>query len=95
MFRLFMRLVLVLSHILVMHGTFRMQTVADAAQQTTKVIDEAKPIATSTVQTISSAEPAVILATGGALVIAYLLLPPVLSVISFNLRGYQGNLPIL
>lgn len=72
-----------------------MQTVADAAQQTTKVIDEAKPIATSTVQTISSAEPAVILATGGALVIAYLLLPPVLSAISFNLRGYQGNLPIL
>lgn len=72
-----------------------MQTVADAAQQTTKVIDEAKPIATSTVQTISAAEPVVILATGGALVIAYFLLPPVLSAISFNLRGYKGRLPIL
>lgn len=70
-----------------------MQTVADAAQQTTKVIDVAKPIATSTVETIFSAEPAVILGTGGALVIAYLLLPPIFSVISFNLRGYQGNLP--
>ncbi|XP_047943791.1 calcium sensing receptor, chloroplastic [Salvia hispanica] len=68
------------------------KTVADAAQQTTKVIDEAKPIATSTVQTISAAEPVVILATGGALVIAYFLLPPVLSAISFNLRGYQGFL---
>ncbi|KAG6411166.1 hypothetical protein SASPL_129242 [Salvia splendens] len=68
------------------------KTVADAAQQTTKVIDEAKPIATSTVQTISAAEPVVILATGGALVIAYFLLPPILSAISFNLRGYKGFL---
>ncbi|KAL0380641.1 UNVERIFIED_CONTAM: Calcium sensing receptor, chloroplastic [Sesamum angustifolium] len=40
------------------------KTVADAAQQTTKVIDEAKPIATSTVETISSAEPAVLLGAG-------------------------------
>ncbi|EYU38155.1 hypothetical protein ABFS82_04G140900 [Erythranthe guttata] len=68
------------------------KTVADAAQQTTKVIDEAKPLATSTVETISSAEPVVILATGGALVVAYLLLPPILSAISFNLRGFQGQL---
>ncbi|KAI3463847.1 hypothetical protein Pfo_020510 [Paulownia fortunei] len=68
------------------------KTVADAAQQTTKVIDEAKPIATSTVETISSAEPAVVLATGGALVVAYLLLPPIFSAISFSLRGYQGDL---
>ncbi|GFP84539.1 calcium sensing receptor chloroplastic [Phtheirospermum japonicum] len=65
------------------------KTVADAAQQTTKLIDEAKPIAASTVETISSAEPAVILGTGGALFIAYLILPPVFSVISFSLRGYQ------
>lgn len=56
------------------------------------MIDEAKPIATSTVETISSAEPAVVLATGGALVIAYLLLPPIFSAISFSLRGYQGKL---
>ncbi|KAL7114786.1 hypothetical protein ACP275_04G143400 [Erythranthe tilingii] len=68
------------------------KTVADAAQQTTRVIDEAKPLATSTVETISSAEPVVILATGGALVVAYLLLPPILSAISFNFRGYQGQL---
>ncbi|KAK4426921.1 Calcium sensing receptor, chloroplastic [Sesamum alatum] len=68
------------------------KTVADAAQQTTKMIDEAKPIATSTVETISSAEPAVILGAGGALVIAYLLLPPVFSAISFSFRGYRGEL---
>ncbi|KAL2234884.1 calcium sensing receptor, chloroplastic [Sesamum indicum] len=68
------------------------KTVADAAQQTTKMIDEAKPIATSTVETISSAEPAVILGAGGALVIAYFLLPPVFSAISFSFRGYQGEL---
>lgn len=67
------------------------KTVADAAQQTTKVIDEAKPIATSTVQTISSAEPSVILGAGGALVIAYFLIPPVISAISYSLRGYQGD----
>lgn len=68
------------------------KTVADAAQQTTKVIDGAKPIATSTVETISSAEPIVILGAGGALLLAYLLLPPVFSAISFSLRGYQGDL---
>ncbi|KAG8387952.1 hypothetical protein BUALT_Bualt02G0074700 [Buddleja alternifolia] len=68
------------------------KTVADAAQQTTKVIDGAKPIATSTVETISSAEPVVILGTGGALILAYLVLPPVFSAISFSLRGYQGDL---
>ncbi|KAL0396911.1 UNVERIFIED_CONTAM: Calcium sensing receptor, chloroplastic [Sesamum calycinum] len=68
------------------------KTVADAAQQTTKVIDEAKPIATSTVETISSAEPAVLLGAGGALVVAYFLLPPVFSAISFSFRGYQGEL---
>ncbi|KAL8478737.1 hypothetical protein ACS0TY_030571 [Phlomoides rotata] len=68
------------------------KTVLGAAQQTTKVIDEAKPIASSTVKTISSAEPIVILGTGGALVIAYFLLPPIVSTISFNLRGYQGDL---
>lgn len=71
-----------------------MQTVADAAQQTTKVINEAQPIATSTVKTISSAEPVVILGAGGAFVIAYLLLPPIVSAISFNLRGYQGKSPL-
>ncbi|XP_051116776.1 calcium sensing receptor, chloroplastic [Andrographis paniculata] len=68
------------------------KTVADAAEQTTRVIGEAKPIATSTVQTISSAEPAVILGTGGALVIVYFLIPPIFSAISFSLRGYQGDL---
>uniref|UniRef100_A0A2N9F3M1 Uncharacterized protein n=1 Tax=Fagus sylvatica TaxID=28930 RepID=A0A2N9F3M1_FAGSY len=65
------------------------KTVTDAAQQTTKIIEEAKPIASSTVETISSAEPVVIVGTAGALFLAYLLLPPIWSVISYSLRGYK------
>ncbi|CAJ1944294.1 unnamed protein product [Sphenostylis stenocarpa] len=68
------------------------KTVVDAAQQTTKVIDVAKPIASSTVETISSSDPTVIAGTAGALFVAYLLIPPIWSVISFNLRGYKGDL---
>ncbi|XP_073035150.1 calcium sensing receptor, chloroplastic [Primulina eburnea] len=68
------------------------KTVVDAAQQTTQVIVKAKPVAVSTAETILSAEPSVILGTGGALVLAYFLLPPVFSAISFKFRGYQGDL---
>ncbi|KAJ0440912.1 putative Rhodanese-like domain, calcium sensing receptor, plant [Helianthus annuus] len=68
------------------------KTVADAAQQTGKVIQDAKPIASTTVETISSADPTTIAVTGGVIVLAYFLLPPVFSVISFNLRGYKGEL---
>ncbi|KAI4341484.1 hypothetical protein MLD38_026203 [Melastoma candidum] len=65
------------------------KTLADAAQQTTKVIEGAKPIASSAVQTISTSEPTVIVATAGALFLTYLALPSIWSAISFNLRGYQ------
>ncbi|KAI7731320.1 hypothetical protein M8C21_027134 [Ambrosia artemisiifolia] len=68
------------------------KTLADAAEQTGKVIQDAKPIASTTVQTIASADPTTIAVTGGAVVLAYFLLPPVFSVISFNLRGYKGEL---
>lgn len=68
-----------------------LQTVVDAAQQTSKVIEGAKPIATSTVETISSTDPAVIAVAGGTLFLAYLLLPPVFSALSFSFRGYKGN----
>lgn len=68
------------------------KTVADVAQQTTKVIEGAKPMAFSTVETISSSDPLALVATGGALFLAYLLLPPVWSAITFNLRGYKGDL---
>ncbi|KAK9278578.1 hypothetical protein L1049_028150 [Liquidambar formosana] len=68
------------------------KTVAGAAQQTTKVIEEAKPIASSTVETISSADPVVVVGTAGVLFLAYLLFPPIWSAISFSLRGYQGEL---
>ncbi|XP_076947688.1 calcium sensing receptor, chloroplastic-like [Bidens hawaiensis] len=68
------------------------KTVVDAAEQTGKVIQEAKPIASTTVETISSADPTTIAVTGGVLVLAYFLLPPVFSLISFNFRGYKGDL---
>ncbi|TQD80766.1 hypothetical protein C1H46_033683 [Malus baccata] len=68
------------------------QTVADAAGQTTEAVEEAKPVASSTIQTISSADPIVIAGTAGALFLAYFLLPPVWSALSFSLRGYQGSL---
>ncbi|XP_059453780.1 calcium sensing receptor, chloroplastic [Corylus avellana] len=68
------------------------KTVADAAQQTTKVIEGAKPIASSTIEKISTTDPVVIVGTAGALFLTYLLLPPIWSIISFGLRGYQGDL---
>ncbi|KAM7473708.1 hypothetical protein LguiB_020951 [Lonicera macranthoides] len=51
------------------------------------------PIASSTVETITSADPAVLAGSGGALFLAYLLPPHVWSNISFSLRGYKGELP--
>ncbi|KAK2357681.1 calcium sensing receptor, chloroplastic [Trifolium repens] len=68
------------------------KTVADAAQQTTQAIEGAKPIASSTIQTISTSDPTVIAGTAGALFVAYLLFPPIWSAISFNFRGYKGDL---
>lgn len=67
------------------------QTLGDAAQQSTKVIEAAKPIASSTFETISSAEPLTLAGSAGALFLAYILFPPIWSAISFNLRGYQGK----
>ncbi|OMO60951.1 hypothetical protein CCACVL1_23796 [Corchorus capsularis] len=67
------------------------KTAADAAQQSTKVIEAAKPIASSTFETITS-EPITIAGTAGALFVAYLLLPPIWSAISYGLRGYKGDL---
>lgn len=71
-----------------------MQTVADAAQQTTKVIERAKPIALSTVETISSTDPVTIVEAGGALFLVYLLFPPIWSAVSYSLRGFKGKLTL-
>uniref|UniRef100_A0A0D3A8L2 Rhodanese domain-containing protein n=1 Tax=Brassica oleracea var. oleracea TaxID=109376 RepID=A0A0D3A8L2_BRAOL len=68
------------------------KTVTDVAQQTTKAIEDARPIASSTMETISAADPSVVVVAAGAAFIAYLLLPPVWSAISFNFRGYKGDL---
>ncbi|XP_059640026.1 calcium sensing receptor, chloroplastic [Cornus florida] len=68
------------------------KTVAGAAQKTTKIIEDVKPIASSTVETISSADPIVIVGTAGALFLTYLLFPPIWSAVSFSLRGFKGEL---
>lgn len=59
-------------------------------QQTSKVIEGAKPIASATMETITSSDPSVIAISAGALFIAYLFLPPIWSVVTFNFRGYKG-----
>ncbi|KAL3512318.1 hypothetical protein ACH5RR_025035 [Cinchona calisaya] len=68
------------------------KTVSNVAQQTTKVIEDAKPIASSAVETISSADPITVVYAGGSLLLLYLLFPPVFSAISYSLRGYKGDL---
>ncbi|CAN8264904.1 unnamed protein product [Cochlearia groenlandica] len=68
------------------------KTVTDVATQTTKAIEDAKPIASSTIEMVSSADPNVIVVAAGAAFLTYLLLPPVWSLISFNFRGYKGDL---
>ncbi|KAK9111937.1 hypothetical protein Scep_019456 [Stephania cephalantha] len=68
------------------------ETMASAAQQTTKVIDVAKSVAVSAVEIVSSSEPVVIVGAVGAVFLTSLLLPPIWSVISYGLRGYKGQL---
>ncbi|KAK8925993.1 hypothetical protein KSP39_PZI018186 [Platanthera zijinensis] len=68
------------------------KTVANAAQQTTKVIEVAKPIASSTLEAIASSDPSVIAVSAGAIFLAYLLFPSLWSIVSFNFRGYKGDL---
>ncbi|WVZ73848.1 hypothetical protein U9M48_022106 [Paspalum notatum var. saurae] len=63
-----------------------------AAELVTKAIDAAKPIASATVETISSFDGKDYVVTALAAFLAYLLLPPVWALVSFNLRGYKGDL---
>ncbi|GJM86718.1 hypothetical protein PR202_ga02605 [Eleusine coracana subsp. coracana] len=63
-----------------------------AAEQSTKVIDAAKPIASATVETIASLAPGDYVVAAGAAVLAYILLPPIWSLVSVSLRGYKGDL---
>ncbi|PAN08182.1 hypothetical protein PAHAL_1G393800 [Panicum hallii] len=63
-----------------------------AAEQSTKVIDAAKPVASATVETITSLAPEDYVVAAGASFLAYLLVPPVWSLVTFSLRGYKGDL---
>lgn len=63
-----------------------------AAEQSTKVIDAAKPVASAAVETITSLGPEDYVVAAGAAFLAYLLVPPVWSLVSSSLRGYKGDL---
>uniref|UniRef100_A0A2P2JVJ7 Uncharacterized protein MANES_05G116700 n=1 Tax=Rhizophora mucronata TaxID=61149 RepID=A0A2P2JVJ7_RHIMU len=67
---------------------------ADAAQQTGTVIEKAKPIASTTFETISTTDPFVIVGTAGAAFFVYLLLPSIWSAVSYSLRGYKGEFAV-
>ncbi|MCO5610762.1 hypothetical protein L7F22_065003 [Adiantum nelumboides] len=64
----------------------------EAAEQTAKVIAGAKPVASSTVDSIISADPLFIAGGVGALLLLYLLTPSLLSSLSYAARGYKGDL---
>ncbi|CAN0902490.1 Calcium sensing receptor, chloroplastic [Linum grandiflorum] len=66
--------------------------VAGVAQESGKVIEGAKPIASSTFDTILTSDPIVLAIAVEVGFFVYFLLPPVWSVLSFFLRGYQGDL---
>lgn len=68
------------------------KTFADAAQQGGKVVDAAKPVASAAAETIVSFGAADYVVAAGAALLAYLLLPPALSLVSYSLRGYKGDL---
>ncbi|GLJ25795.1 hypothetical protein SUGI_0493930 [Cryptomeria japonica] len=63
-----------------------------AAEQTTKAFEGAKPVASSTIESLLSAGPIVLAEAVGALILLYLIVPSILSSISFSFRGYKGDL---
>lgn len=63
-----------------------------AAEQTTKAIEEVKPIASATIDSLLSSDPIVLVGGAGALILLYLLVPSIFSTIAFSLRGYKGEL---
>uniref|UniRef100_A0ACD5YTV7 Uncharacterized protein n=1 Tax=Avena sativa TaxID=4498 RepID=A0ACD5YTV7_AVESA len=66
-----------------------LKNLADAAQP---AIGAAKPIASGTVETIGSLGSSDYVVAAGAAFLAYVLLPPAWSLVSFSLRGYKGDL---
>ena len=73
-------------------GQTAVEAAGEAAEQTAKVIESAKPVASSTVDSIVSADPLFLAAGAVVVTLFYLLTPPLFSSISYSLRGYRGNL---
>ena len=68
-----------------------LQTAASAAGEVGRYVEGAQPTILSTLQNILSSDP-VVLATGaGALLLLYLLAPPLLSSVSYAARGFRGK----
>ncbi|CAN6457367.1 unnamed protein product [Victoria cruziana] len=63
-----------------------------AAEQTGQVLEQVKPIASATVETLSSSDPSTFVLAAGAVLLTSFILPPIGSAISFSLRGYKGDL---
>lgn len=64
----------------------------EAAEQTAKVIEGAKPVASSTLESIVSADPLFLAGGAGVLLLLYLLAPSLLSSVAYAARGYKGDL---
>lgn len=63
-----------------------------AAEQTSKALEGAKPVASATIESLLSSDPIVLAGGAGALLLLYLLAPPIFSTVAFSLRGYKGDL---
>lgn len=67
------------------------KTAASAAGEVGKYVEGAQPSILSTLKNVLSSDP-IVLATGaGALLVLYLLAPPLLSSISYAARGFKGE----
>lgn len=64
----------------------------EAAEQTTKVIEGAKPIASDTLNYVVGADPLFLAGGLGALILIYFLAPSIFSSLAYAARGYKGNL---
>ncbi|XP_024395376.1 calcium sensing receptor, chloroplastic [Physcomitrium patens] len=67
------------------------KTAASAAGEVEKYIEGAQPSISSTLQNVLSSDPIVLAAGAGALLLVYLLTPPLLSSLSYAARGFKGE----
>lgn len=64
----------------------------EAAEQTAKVIEGVKPIASDTFVLLQGLDPLLLFGGAGAFVVLYFLAPSLLSSVAYAARGYKGDL---